>query len=145
MFQGNFYVSEDGQHHNQADLAEIAELKRQLADLQGGCAPYIMLKDATLKMAKTLLLESQAREARLREALIRHEALTRPLDSTVAALALPHDDTALKEYRDAVIEKCAVIAANACLVPPDGGTPTVEEAAVSEEAARRIRKLKGGA
>lgn len=96
---------------------------------------------------KQQLAESQAREARLREALtvaINHYADVgsehwNMFDQT---LALPPDDTALKEYRDAVIEECAVIAGNSCLVPPDGGAPTVEEAAVSEEAARRILKLK---
>lgn len=35
-------------------------------------------------------------------------------------------------------ERCAYLARNACLVPPDGGSPTEAEAAVCDEAARRI-------
>lgn len=36
-------------------------------------------------------------------------------------------------------EACAKVAENACLVDPDGGSPTEEERIVCEEAARRIR------
>lgn len=35
-------------------------------------------------------------------------------------------------------KRCAYIASNACLVQPDGGSPTADEVAVCEEAARRI-------
>lgn len=40
-----------------------------------------------------------------------------------------------------IIEECARIAQDACLVPPDGGSPTEAECAVADEAARRIRSL----
>lgn len=36
-------------------------------------------------------------------------------------------------------DRCARIATEACLVPPDGGSPTEAERLVCEEAARRIR------
>jgi len=39
------------------------------------------------------------------------------------------------------MERAAEVALNACLVPPDGGSPTEEERLVCEEAARRIRAL----
>ena len=34
--------------------------------------------------------------------------------------------------------RCAKVARNGCLVPPDGGSPTEDEAAMCEEIARRI-------
>ena len=36
-------------------------------------------------------------------------------------------------------ERCAQIALNGCLVPPDGGSPTEAERMLCEEIARRIR------
>lgn len=42
--------------------------------------------------------------------------------------------------RDALVQ-AAFVARAACLVDPDGGSPTEEECAVAEEAARRIRAL----
>ena len=36
-------------------------------------------------------------------------------------------------------ERCALIAVNGCLVPPDGGSPTDDERLLCEEIARRIR------
>lgn len=41
--------------------------------------------------------------------------------------------------QDAVIERCAMIARNGCLVPPDGGSPTEAERLLCEEIERRIR------
>lgn len=40
------------------------------------------------------------------------------------------------------IEAAAYVAVNACLVPPDGGSPTEDERLVCEEAYKRIRALK---
>ena len=34
--------------------------------------------------------------------------------------------------------RAAAIARDACLVPPDGGAPTIDEASVCDEASRRI-------
>lgn len=36
-------------------------------------------------------------------------------------------------------EACAVVAENACLVPPDGGSPTKEESEMCDRAAAFIR------
>lgn len=36
-------------------------------------------------------------------------------------------------------ERCALIAVNGCLVPPDGGSPADEERLLCDEIARRIR------
>ena len=36
-------------------------------------------------------------------------------------------------------ERCALIARNGCLVPPDGGSPTEDERLLCEEIERRIR------
>lgn len=141
---------------------EIADLKRQLEEANSELAVE-KLNLKKLHSVKDQLREAQAREAGLREfsldqwwyselkSLLDFPEITDDVKRVVIGVipnlidqihALPHDDTALREYRDAVIEECAAIAGNSCLVPPDGGTPTVEEAAVSEEAARRIRKLK---
>lgn len=49
-------------------------------------------------------------------------------------------DEANKMVRDALGE-AAYQASNACLVPPDGGSPTEEEANVCDVAAERIRAL----
>jgi len=43
--------------------------------------------------------------------------------------------------QEAMRAACAVAAREACLVPPDGGSPTAEEVAVCDEAERRIRAL----
>ncbi len=37
--------------------------------------------------------------------------------------------------------RCALIARNGCLVPPDGGSPTEEERLLCEEIERRIREV----
>lgn len=159
----------------QAALSGFAQNEGQIAELKRLLENRTRHRDKAEAYVVSLsqqLAESQAREARLREAIGKRiperviETLWQgagistyhpngdqadKLHQFAASLieefrfrlpALPHDDTALKEYRDAVIEGCAVIASNSCLVPPDGGSPTLEEAAVSEEAARRIRKLK---
>lgn len=48
----------------------------------------------------------------------------------------------LQAARDEALEDAAYQAQHACLVPPDGGSPTEEEIAVCDEAAKRIRALK---
>ena len=40
---------------------EITDLKQKLIEMQGGCAPYILLKEATLNIAMRKLAESEAR------------------------------------------------------------------------------------
>lgn len=45
------------------------------------------------------------------------------------------------EARAGAIEAAAYVARNACLVPPDGGSPTQAEADVCDEAYRRIRAI----
>lgn len=47
-------------------------------------------------------------------------------------------DAAIAEAVLAERHACADVAANACLVPPDGGSPTEEERLVCEEASARI-------
>lgn len=44
--------------------------------------------------------------------------------------------------RDAALEEAAFVAEHACLVDPDGGSPTDAEAELCAEAARRIRALR---
>ena len=65
-------------------------------------------------------------------------------DSENACLP-PHDpyvhEAQLAEAVAAAYEAASYVARNACLVPPDGGSPTAEEAAVCEEAYKRIRDL----
>lgn len=48
----------------------------------------------------------------------------------------------LQAVRDEALEEAAYQAQHACLVPPDGGSPTAEEVATCDEAAKRIRALK---
>ena len=50
-----------------------------------------------------------------------------------------YDEAALKAGIEKERARCARIAHNGCLVYPDGGSPTEEEAALCEEIARRIR------
>lgn len=45
--------------------------------------------------------------------------------------------------REAALREAAYVAINACLVPPDGGSPTEEERLVCEEAYRRILDMIG--
>lgn len=58
-------------------------------------------------------------------------------------IAYRSGDLVTKEELEAAVsserEACAYIAYQACLVPPDGGSPTEEEAAVCDVAAKRIR------
>jgi hypothetical protein len=49
---------------------------------------------------------------------------------------------AIKHQLEKLVERCASIAKQACLVAPDGGSPTEDEYLVCEEAARRILTLK---
>ena len=49
----------------------------------------------------------------------------------------------VRDYAQAAVlaerERCALIAVNGRLVPPDGGSPTDDERLLCEEIARRIR------
>lgn len=97
--------------------AEIADLKRQLereelssSDIGKWRTSYraeISILLGKIEEYRQQLAESQAREARLLEILQRvSDAHGYTGKSDVAdALALPHDDTALREYRDAAISK----------------------------------------
>jgi hypothetical protein len=46
--------------------------------------------------------------------------------------------------RTAALEEAAFLAASACLVPPDGGSPSADECAVADRAAAAIRALAAG-
>ena len=59
------------------------------------------------------------------------------LRAKLGQLVLPAIEAAVAVER----ERCAQIARNGCLVPPDGGSPTEDEAALCEEIARRIREV----
>ncbi|WP_422049877.1 hypothetical protein [Shimia sp.] len=65
------------------------------------------------------------------------EAIALAVEREFAFTTPPAD--AIAEAVKVEREACAYIALNACLVPPDGGSPTEAEAAVCDEAARRIR------
>lgn len=70
-----------------------------------GMAEEAVIADLTAK-----LVESQAREAKLREALEEIKKFTSFVGTFIVAedaLALPHDDTALKEYRKKVLLEAA--------------------------------------
>lgn len=72
------------------------------------------------------------------QALLSAADLTRALTPEDAQAAL---DRMLKEEREKALREAAYVALNACLVPPDGGAPSQEEADVCEEAYRRICAL----
>ena len=63
-------------------------------------------------------------------------------DLTIAYMAGSADGRR-KGWNEA-LEAAAYVAVNACLVPPDGGSPTEDERLVCEEAYKRIRALKKG-
>ena len=54
------------------------------------------------------LAQSQAREQSLRDALIHHQKLTRPITSSMKALALPTDNSALREHSAKLVERIAI-------------------------------------
>lgn len=76
--------------------------------------------------------------------LMERDALRREVTKLVAEIGRAADD--LIEYGNArervAFDRCAEIARNGCLVPPDGGSPTPEEAAVCDEIARRIEQAR---
>lgn len=150
-----------------ANRNQIAELKRQLeearwqlysdgellnkieSELLG--VKYAGPYDAGIRAIKQQLAESQAREARLCDGV---EEVRRYLSSGNATsaynyifliLALPRDDTALREYRDAVIEGCiatlekAKIKTDNHLLRP-GLYAAIKEIKLYEEAVRNISK-----
>lgn len=80
------------------------------------------LRDVNGGWAPDLALEASDEIARLRADV---ERLTRKLDG---------------EWNAAIME-AAGIASNACLVPPDGGSPTEAEVAVCDTAYQRILTL----
>jgi len=63
------------------------------------------------------------------------QTATEALSTTPAESLQAHDNE--------VIEKCAIAAANACLVPPDGGSPMKYEVELCDAIAEVIRALKG--
>ena len=62
-------------------------------------------------------------------------------DTAEVLRAIPTIDPAA--IREAALREAAYVAINACLVPPDGGSPTEAERLVCEEAHRRILALIG--
>lgn len=70
--------------------------------------------------------------------------------SELERIAMNHDREKLRRWARAalsaskplVVEECARVAENACLVPPDGGSPTEGERQVAMAAAEAIRALK---
>lgn len=60
---------------------------------------------------------------------------------TISTITIRSASDIAAEARAGVIEAAAYVARNACLVPPDGGSPTQAEADVCDEAYRRIRAL----
>ena len=80
-----------------------------------------------------------------------------PLDAAIAAIECAWTHTGALEtirtiptidpaaIREAALREAAYVAINACLVPPDGGSPTEAESLVCEEAYRRILALIGKA
>lgn len=122
-------------HSKQSD--EIAELKRKLEEITADRNECLAL--AKSNFAK--LLESKARVAQLRYAIDAHLNPCGCLNgcefcngktTLEEALALPHDDTALKEYRNAVIDSVA------------SKFSTRGEILATDEVAAEIRVMKGG-
>lgn len=64
-----------------------------------------------------------------------------PYGNAVEYIRKDLSDAAIKQARQEALRKAAEIARNACLVPPDGGSPTEQEAAVCDEAYKRIMAL----
>ena len=117
---------------------EIAELKRKLEEITADRNECLAL--AKSNFAK--LLESKARVAQLRYAIDAHLNPCGCLNgcefcngktTLEEALALPHDDTALKEYRDAVIDDC-IATTNQVLDGLEG----------ADNVADALRVMKGG-
>lgn len=128
-----------------AEIAELrsanAELKRQLevaneqADIHRQWnLGYMKSNDAH----RTALLASQAREVKYRDALENYKILCQDENhyshyvDALKALALPHDDTALREYRNAIVEECAKVC--------DGNS--LYDDMTGSDCASAIRKLK---
>ena len=82
------------------------------------------------------ILRQQCGQERARSSirLERHRMEVESLRAALAeaATALPQ---AVRDERN----RCALIARNGCLVPPDGGSPTEAERLLCEEIERRIR------
>lgn len=84
--------------------------------------------------------------------LLRHfdgsENYSQVRDNVLGAFPLyrqPPSANAAQYELNRKLDAAAWIALNACLVPPDGGSPTPEEVALCEYAAREIRALKTAA
>jgi hypothetical protein len=95
---------------------ESERLREQLAASQAECEEQARLNGMGAEREATLLArlqESQAREVQLREALVTATTVIEPYvwskeEALIAyAIALPHDDTALKEYRRKVLLEAA--------------------------------------
>ena len=78
-------------------------------------------------------------EALMRDGKERREAFERAKAVDQALFQAQEAAKDLARRLDDERERCAQIALNGCLVYPDGGSPTEDEAALCEEIARRIR------
>jgi electron transfer flavoprotein alpha subunit len=96
--------------------AESERLREQLVASQVECEEQARLNGMGTEREAALLArlqESQAREAQLREALVTATTVIEPYvwskeEALIAsAIALPHDDTALREYRKKVLLEAA--------------------------------------
>lgn len=146
-----------------ANRNQIADLKRQLEEassLAKRCSDWgeerrqsaldacemAMQRKEENEALRQQLAESQAREAQLREALERIvPRFCVGYETKSDALALQHDDSSLREYRNAVIEGCiatleqAKIKTDNHLLRP-GLCAAIKEIKLYEEAVRNISK-----
>ena len=116
-------------------------------------------RDAALSRAEAAERERDealADAARLREKLHRllecyeelagfddeYEAAAAPLATPAADHLAAALDAAYRAGEERMRERAASVAQNACLVPPDGGSPSDEEIAVANDAAAAIAALK---
>lgn len=88
--------------------------------------------------------EAVERAANLVRLTFHERSMERGWADLMIALAADRDHLRreVEEARDNALDEAADQAWHACLVPPDGGSPTDDEVAVCEEAAKRILALK---
>lgn len=119
-------------------MSEYDDLVARLRHLVMGRRDEVIARSSDIREAADAIQAIQEQNKELAKELAHSELNILSLEDDKALLG--HQ---LSEARNAALEEAAQVAAQACLVPPDGGSPTEDEYRVCEAAASYIRSLKG--
>lgn len=120
-------------------MSEYDDLVARLRHLGMGRRDEVIAHTSDIREAAEAIQALQEQNEELAKDLAHSELNILSLEDKIAVLGRE-----IFQARSAALEEAAQVAVQACLVPPDGGSPTEDEYRVCEAAASYIRALKTG-